>query len=250
VVERALGWTDCDHYFKRLDAAGVRPVLVGGQAINVWAHYFGIDATRPEFSPLASKDIDVLGDEALARTCAIVLNGSFRPAVPRTTVPLSAVVLVNEPDVAPLRLDFQTDSSPNSGDIIASAAVPIPTNWGSVRVMHPLHCLQTRVHNVLDIYLDGAKKYDTPHGLAQLRASIEIMNCFIVELVQSKDGTRKVLNNYESLFHFACSALGLRIWASKGIDVFESVRPLQQLPVAFSEQRLPQMKEQLDYLRA
>jgi hypothetical protein len=103
---------------------------------------------------------------------------------------------------------------------------------------------------VLEIYLDGVKKYDTPHGLAQLRAAIEIQRRFVAELIQSKEGARKVLKNYETLFQFACSPLGLRIWESKDIDIFELVRPLDELPDAFREQRLPQMKERLRRLRA
>jgi hypothetical protein len=146
VVERALSWTDCDRYFQRLHEAGVHPIVVGGQAVNLWAHYFGIDVARPEFSPLASKDIDVLGEESLAHACAVALDGSFRPvSSARTAVPFCAVVLVSEPNVSPLRLDFQTASSPNSAEAIIAAAVPLPTDWGSVHVMHPMHCLQSRV---------------------------------------------------------------------------------------------------------
>jgi hypothetical protein len=50
-----------------------RPLIIGGQAINIWAEYYSV--TNPRLAaqrPFVSKDADIYGDRAMAETLAQV----------------------------------------------------------------------------------------------------------------------------------------------------------------------------------
>ena len=237
-------WEDCDPVFRQLFLQGLRPIVVGGQAVNLWVDHYS--RSYSEFSaPVASKDIDVIGDLALAQRCAQVLKGCCK-AVDRTksAVTMSAVVMLGEDENA-LRIDFQDGSAPNDLDEIERDAIPLPTQWGEVKVMHPLHCLKTRVFNVLEIWHKSEKKYDNARGLAQLRASIDVVRYFARDRLQAPGGTRKVLNLYEEIFKFSRSSLGEKLWQAKQIDVFSCVEPHDALPERFRIVRYAQMQKVL-----
>ena len=55
--------------------SGIDMVLVGGQAINVWANLYlpRIEALRTD-GPFTSKDVDFLGDKPAVKECARRLN--------------------------------------------------------------------------------------------------------------------------------------------------------------------------------
>lgn len=240
-----LDWERIDAHLRTLSEAGLHPVVVGGQALNAWSDYFS--ARGRNVDPIASKDIDLVGSTSDARKAAQVLGIRFTAISARkAAVRLNAVLLSEDKS---LRIDFMPGSAPNADAEIQEAAVPLPTKWGSVRVMHPLHCLRSRVYNVLEAHIGGEKKYDNERGLAQMRASREILELFLHELVATERGPRKVLKIQEALFEFALSDLGVRIWHAKTFDVFTPARPLPELGEAFAQKRYPQMLAQLNAAR-
>lgn len=241
-----LDWQRVDDYLKTLCEAGLHPVVVGGQALNAWSDYF--TARGRNVDPIASKDLDLVGSTGDARKAASALGLSFKPIDARkAAVRLNAVLLSEDKS---LRIDFMPGSEPNADAEIQEAAVPLPTKWGSVRVMHPLHCLRSRVYNVLEAHIGGEKKYDNERGLAQMQVSREILELFLQELVATKLGPRKVLKIQEALFQFALSNLGLRIWHAKTFDVFTPAQPRPELGEAFAQKRYPQMLVQLEAARS
>lgn len=241
VAARALRWSECESLFKKLHARNLHPVLVGGQAVNFWADY--LSAAGPGFgAPIASKDIDVLGGADLAEECANALEGRCKRINGREAAVNFTAVLMADVAGGSAQIDFQNGSEPNSAEELERDALEIQLAWGAVRVMHPLHCLRSRVHNVLKIYCpDGRKKYDNPHGLKQLLTSIDVMGAFSRYLLGKRD-PRVVLRNYEEVFKFARSKLGTGIWESKHINVFSCVVPWIGLPEKFYEKRYPEMR--------
>lgn len=237
-----LSWAACLESLRQISSTGIDPVVVGGQAINFWMVYFARGAPQTPALVL-SKDLDLVGSADDARKAAQALGLQFKPINARkAAIRLNAVLLSEDNS---LRIDFLPGSPPNKDNEVQEAAVALPTKWGSVRVMHPLHCLRSRVYNVLEAHVDGEKKYDNERGLTQMRASHEILNAFLEELVETEKGPRKVLKIQEALFEFALSDLGLRIWHAKQFDVFTPVAPRPALGESFSTKRYPQMIEQL-----
>lgn len=246
---RELTWRECDDIFADLYAAGLEPIVVGGQAVNLWIDYYSKEGACLAV-PIASKDIDVVGDVELAAECALALKARCRRVNRvREAVPINAIVFVGD-EKDGLKIDFQDGSDPNPPKEIEVHAVPLPTEWGKVRVMHPLHCVKSRIYNVLEIRHKGKLKYDNTHGRAQMHAAMRVFRHFTEELVAIDDGPRKVLKLYEDLFKFAKGPLGTKLWDSKRIDVFDCIQPLTTLPKEFQETRYPQMRKSLNREKA
>lgn len=165
MVVIGLSWLDCDESVRQIRQAGIDPVVVGGQALNAWIDYFG-ESFASRLRAVTSKDLDLVGSADDARIAARALGLQFKPVNARkAAIRLNAVLLSEDNS---LRIDFLPGSPPNTDSEVQEAAVSLPTNWGSVRVMHPLHCLRSRVYNVLEARIDGEKKYDNERGLAQM----------------------------------------------------------------------------------
>lgn len=237
---RDFTWNDCETVFRELHAQGIDPIVVGGQAVNLWLDYYGADI-QALAAPVASKDLDVIGDQDLAQRCSDVLHARYIP-INRTksAVPMNAIVSLGDDEHA-LKIDFQDGSEPNTIDELQAAAVRLPTAWGTVCVMHPLHCLKTRVHNVLEIWHKGEKKYANDHGRAQMRAAMVIFRHFAQELAGKDGGPRKVIKNYESLFEFALEGAGEKLWFKERVNLIDCIEPHQELPEMFRTVRYPQM---------
>ncbi len=78
---------DLRELFVELQEAGLEAVVVGGQAVNLWAFQYCEDApTLKELLPFASKDLDFYGGklEVLAYRDALrgkaILNQDFDPS--------------------------------------------------------------------------------------------------------------------------------------------------------------------------
>ncbi len=167
MVVAELSWDTCLESLRRIGRTGIDPVVVGGQAINFWMVYFA----RGELEAadlILSKDLDLVGSTDDARKAARALGLQFKPINARKAAVRLNAVLLSEDDS--LRIDFLPGSPPNTDSEVQEAAVSLPTKWGSVRVMHPLHCLRSRVYNVLEAHVDGEKKYDNERGLAQVQS--------------------------------------------------------------------------------
>jgi hypothetical protein len=110
-------------------------------------------------------------------------------------------------------------------------------------VMHPVLMLESRVCNVL-----GFEKYRTAHGLRQLRAAVICARQYLLQM--APDDPDRVLTWNERIFKFRRSRSGKRIAAEHGVDVFEAIALASNLDAKFLTIRYPQMKEQVERLRA
>lgn len=144
-------------------------VLIGGQAVAFWAHYYAITDL-----PLTSKDIDFCGNKRAAELCAERLGGS--PSFPGMddATPNSAVVRFVDDDGVERILDFldapfglraeEVHRLSQEFSILDPAGQDTSSHF---RVMHPLHCLVSRINNTAA--LPGLQPYPvtrapTPSG--------------------------------------------------------------------------------------
>lgn len=118
-----------------------------------------------------------------------------------------------------------------------STGVPVDIDGIELRVMNPLLCLESRAYNVIEI----ASKYDNPHGLKQLRASVLCAREFIREALDGGE-KRFALDAINRVFRFCCSRLGVVIYVQKLVDAFQAIEPTHPaLPDKFRTIRYPQM---------
>ncbi len=221
-------------------------LLVGGQALNFWAERFSpLEPKLATAGPFTSKDIDFAGPTHLVKNVAAKLGGQARLPPPFDPSPMSGFVDYIDSEGTERTLDFLRVVYGLSDRDVDELAIPVdvPTAKGtaSFRVLHPVLCLESRVHNVLN--LPG---YKNEHGLMQLEASVHCARCFIGELSANPDYLRAALKLSERIFRFTIfTPVGRRCLREVGIDPFDAVTPHPNFPAQFRSRRYPQMQEQL-----
>jgi hypothetical protein len=249
-----LSYVDVRPILAKISDLGREFVLVGGQAVNFWASFYqGRVPALAREAPFTSKDIDFCGDQRSVRVCAERLGGTPRVATFDDATPNSGTVVFV--DAAGVTRTLDVVSAPfglDSAEVHGTAVpVELPDEAGAstgVRfyVMHPVLCVEGRVHNVAG--LPGA--YDTEQGRKQLRASILFAREFLLDIldgrIDAEDPARTVLKLNERVFRFCMRDHHAKeLYRAKGVDPADAIIDDARLPTAFRDKRLPQIKEQL-----
>lgn len=231
---------------REIARADPRAVLVGGQVVGGWGEYF-----EPRHGPglvdVASKDVDLIGDRETVRACAERLGG--RPQFPSLDNVVAAqlgIIKTNAPDGSPLRIDVLGNLFGLDAKEIRTTAISIELESEDslrLRLLHPVLCLESRVHNVAG--LPG--QYDTPHGHAQLAVAIRCARAYQEELLDGTlvvpDPVRTVLKLNERIAKFATRDPHARaLLRDHGVDVASAMYFDERLPRSFLEVRLPQLQ--------
>lgn len=124
-------------------------VLVGGQALAFWARYYSIEPPD-DLVPYVTLDVDFLGGAVDARTFAAGLPAArvYIASLDDHT-PSSARVVSNNVLGKTLEVDFLHSLAGLSERDVRNSAVSVDAPQGaSIRIMHPLHCLESRIVNL------------------------------------------------------------------------------------------------------
>ena len=123
------------------------------------------------------------------------------------------------------------------------------TNHAVLWVMHPERCMESRIHNTIDLGRDDEL------GLSQLEVSVPIARRWSLSLLDDETlGERRrlraVLDLNERIFKL-CSEdrCFLAVYRRYAIDPFAAVLADPRLPEDFLTKRYPQMRERLAAIR-
>jgi len=154
--------------------------IVGGQALNIWAEALARDIAPPKpMSGLTSKDLDFFGPAAAARELASRTAGRLLVPSLDDHTPSTAIVQLNL-DEKRLRIDFISSVlGVESREVLPkSAKIVVPAPDGTeiaLRLMHPVHCLQSRAANILH----PATGRRDQIALLQYKASVRVVRAWI-----------------------------------------------------------------------
>jgi hypothetical protein len=164
--------------------------VVGGQALNLWAERYSHVSQLEAYGPFTSKDIDYFGQRQAAEKLANALGGMVVTPHPDDHTPQTAIVhaMIAGNHV---EIDFLWHvMGVNDAQLKRQAAqirMKIKLLEGTaelnVPIMHPLHCMQSRLANVVQL---GRK---TSLALNQLEASPIVLREFLLE--QLTNGSSK-----------------------------------------------------------
>lgn len=169
-------------------------VLVGGQSIVIWSHYY---AHSPEFLeadiPVTTKDVDFLGSAKRAKEVAAAVNARIAVPLIDDATPSSAVLDLGCKGSAEERVDF-VDYVKGPGDAVRREAISIevqlpddaPGTKTLVRVMHPLHCLQSKLENRISLGRSGLS------AQTQLEATTPILREFVSDMLERRADARSL----------------------------------------------------------
>lgn len=213
-----------------------KAVLVGGQAVAFWVKQFGL---RPRL-PALTVDIDFLATRAEARRIAarLTVRHVLKTATLDDNTPNSAVLLVtldNYPQ--PVLIDYMAGIIGVDSKAVEKSAVEVEFNGRPLRIIHPLHLLQSKIGN---LYHLSSKR--SAAGVEQARLAIEIAASF---LEQARLAKRERLKAIEAIGKYSVTAPARYAAENFGLDCLKAVPAslLRKgaLPEDFLKKRWPQI---------
>ena len=226
--------------FRALQEAGWDAVLVGGQAVNIWACHFERDLPAwRQLRPYTSRDLDYHGGLAEARLAMRVLRAEGQLNTGSDPSPNAGVLKVALADGRSLLVDILTGVFGLSAAEVERTAVAWSGSGAlrglSLRVIHPLLLLEGKTASLRG--LPQADRQDARH----LRIMVLVLRQWLEGQLQDP---RVVFRAVERLAACAASPDGLHAFA-QGIDLTGSL-PLDEMRAAhgfaaFFEKRLPQL---------
>jgi|HubBroStandDraft_1064217.scaffolds.fasta_scaffold174862_1 hypothetical protein len=172
------------------------PLIVGGQAVNIWAEHFASkDAKLDGFRPFISKDADIVGDRAMAERLAEITNWKLTPYYEPRAVGLAMLTkeLPNH-----VKLIVEVIGSVNGltqKDLVDSDLVELIP--GQVyRIPSPIILLKAKLANVAQI--DQTRRQDARHVQMLIPCAREYLRESHCESLAGRMTERRVVNLFEA----------------------------------------------------
>lgn len=217
-------------------------VLVGGQSLNFWAEQFRADVPDlDDLAPFQSSDVDFLGSIPEVQACAKKLGGTVvYPSPDQINTPEVGVVhcVINDKR---LKIDFLGYLAGLNSSEVRKSAISIDVAGVVLRVMHPIHVVESRLANILQL-----RRQDSL-AMRQMRVSIIVIAEFLRRA--ARIGPKTALKMIEQVFEITAYRDGIKLWHDFSIDIFDAIRPFDGLAKEFKAKRLPQMQELLQERR-
>ncbi len=216
----------------------------------LWGELLKRHVEGPEDEPVTSRDVDFQGTAGDALRAAELLGGDV--SVPKKFddfTPNSGVVRFVDAAGNQRTLDFVDQPFGLEAEAVRTSAQAVELSGTNGRrvvlwVMHPRHCLESRVHNT------GLPGRNTELARRQLVASLRQAKAFVCLLLEAGEVKAAGKLN-ELMFEFALRNRRARdLFFTHDVDVFHAVVNDPRLPERFREIRYPQMKVQIDDRRA
>jgi len=213
--------------------------------LNFWAEMYLHDDLEfyRKHAPFTSADIDFFGNRDALLECASVWDGVAELPEPFDPSPNSGVLIVTFKSEAKLVIDFLASVHGISNSELLKERVKISYKNAVFFVIHPLHCLQSRISNVIGLHRDDSD------SLNRIMIAIAVMNRRIIHLLDA-GLKRQALKEVEAVFRIARDSMsGIKLFTDYGRDVFEAVPEDSRLGELFINRRYPQMRQILDTKR-
>jgi hypothetical protein len=194
-------------------------IIIGGQAVNLWAeHYQNESPHWNELRPFTSFDLDVLGNRTDVLNCSQALDAEpFFPLPSDNTVNSGKIVAKIEGS------DFEIDflHSPNglSPAEVTELARTITFEKIPLKVLHPLHCVESKTVNLATLSQEGGDRQDLKH----LRLSIAIMRQHLIKLTLDGGYEQLLLRWAHRIRTNSYHELGLLATIKYGINFQETI---------------------------
>lgn len=168
------------------------PVVVGGQAVNIWVQYFR--SSNPNFlgdRAFTSKDIDFYRNQMAAERLADELGGQVLVPQPGDATPNAAVV-VGKLGGRTVTVDFMAtvlgveERRITNNQVMIEARSPRTNRPIRILLLHPLDCLRSRLANI-----NTLKRHDA-HSVDQAIAAQEVLLQFLNDILDDPRRFRHV----------------------------------------------------------
>lgn len=202
-----------------------------------------------DFGPYTSKDIDYFGQRDAAAKLAEQIGGRLRIPTRDDATPQSAIVEATI-DGHYIEIDFLTHVLGVDDASLKKAAVNIVlqvrtaegTGILKVPIMHPFHCLQSRIANVVTLH----RKQDIARR--QLEASPIVLREYVAEMLAAGDH-REATDTLERIFEYLRSDVigrsSHRIMKNDPATILDYFTEDERIDVRYRDNTLANMQRQL-----
>lgn len=226
--------------------------VVGGQALNLWAElYYEHCPELADFAPFTSKDLDYFGHQDAASKLAAALGGEVIFPDPDDASPNSALVRATIGD-REIQIDFirhVMGVRPKRLEELATELVVPLDNGGELAIplMHPLHCLQSRIANVLKLgRLDQT-------AMRQLGAAPYVLEAYLLHMLDLGE-VKEVQSTLRNLYHYLLSdpdgKRAVSLPMKDPLDIISSLTKHQKLDCRYRWFNLRAMRRKVASKRA
>ena len=247
-MESEFSIEDLQSIFGRLAAEKWRAIIVGGQAVNLWAMKFeGRHLSLKAYRPYTSRDLDFYGGRVEAKRLLAILGGRGKLNDGTDPSPNAAVLEVLIEGRGGLVIDVLTGVfGVSSSELSRTAVAWTPRESGidcELSVMHPLLLLESKLACLRGLSQQG--RQDQKHCQMMLL----VIHAWLAD--QSSQ-PRSVFKAVERITALMQTSDGLHADAL-GMDLWDSI-PLEQWKcdvnyALFFEKRLPQLREEIEQRR-
>jgi hypothetical protein len=221
-------------------------ILVGGQAINIWASYYVSRVpSLTEYLPFSSADLDFYGGKVEAIACQKILGGTINLNRDFEPSPNTGVLIVPT-EIQPLRVDF-LGSVFGIGDIELSQSAIVFEGQQQlaglrVKILNPMLCLEGKLKAAIGLPQEGRQ------DLKHLQMSLLFVKEYIKDtiLVDVRQGLKLI----ERIAFNIWSDAGLSLWYRYGIEINSAIPTGAEINTldpkwnTFQAIRLPQIERE------
>lgn len=157
--------------FAAILSADEMPLIVGGQAVNIWAEIYAPDVPGlHQFAPFTSVDADIYGTRALAETLARRAGWDCRLSTDRDSIAVAILTKPTAPDRHPLTIEVLNEVNGLSAiDLNLSTVVELRTHE-RYRIPPPPVLLKAKLYNLVSLV-----NQDRPQDLKHARMLMQIV---------------------------------------------------------------------------
>lgn len=214
-------------------------LLVGGQAVNLWAMYY--ESRTAALAPFVSRDVDVLGDRETLKALG-KLSGTkphFFPLKPPSNE--IGVVIAKDHHDLPLLIEVLRYVHGVSNTELREHVYNLAIGETHVQVPSPIALLQAKLANVTDISQKG--RQDARHVVILTQVLPAYLEDLQLSVIEERMEERKLVEFLERLLVVVTEKKRLKILKELKLDVRQFFTGLGHEKLsrltAFLEKRLP-----------
>ena len=230
-------------------------ILIGGQALNVWAEYYANkDPSLNTQSPFFSHDIDFLGGRTTAEEIHEAWKGKITRPSEASSTPLIAKLEFKLKDGRRVIVDFLDETAGFTSDSVIkeARATQNPYTEKTLKVLHPMHCMASRIVNTYG-ELDRRSRQYSSHEIRRTKLSIKILYHYISDLFRAKEEALhdEAYRLIDYTAGFAIEGPAKRAHHTDKVDVLDAIPTDPQLGMsdAFLNERYPRIKDEVAHVR-
>jgi hypothetical protein len=214
-------------------------LLVGGQAVNLWALYY--ETRTAALAPFVSRDVDVLGDRATLEALGKLAGAKpqFFPVRPPTNE--IGVVIAKDHNGLPLLIEVLRYVHGVSNEELRDPVYTVAVGETHVQLPGPIALLQAKIANVADIAQTG--RQDARHVVILAQVLPAYLEDLQKAVIKGRTEESKLIEFMERLLAVVTAAKAKTVFKQLSLDTraffaglgHEKLAKLQ----AFIDKRLP-----------